>query len=51
MLVRIANREDPDHTSWGGSRISGKGVHIYKNEGGLALPISSHFPKYPMKMK
>ena len=36
----------------GGSRISGKGVHICKGVGGrLALLIISHFLRYPMKMK
>ena len=41
MLVRIANREDPYQTSRGGSRISEKGVHIFKGEGvGLADFIS-----------
>ena len=34
MLVGIATREDPYQTSRGGSRISGKGVHIYNSEGG-----------------
>ena len=34
MLVGIATREDPYQTSRGGSMISGKGVHIYKQWGG-----------------
>ena len=34
----------------GGSRVSGKGVHMYKGMGSAFL-ILSHFLKYPMKMK
>ena len=34
----------------GESRISGKGVHMYKGVG-FALVIVSHFLKYPVEMK
>ena len=35
----------------GGSRISGKGVHMYKGVGFALLIFSLIFLKYPMKMK
>ena len=34
-----------------GSRISGKGVHIYKGARFAFLILSHFFLKYPMKMK
>ena len=35
----------------GGSRISGKGVHMYKGVGVGFADFISFFLKYPMKMK
>ena len=49
LLITFANSMDPDKDQHrGGSRISGKGVHIYKGMG-CSLLILSHFSKISLE--
>ena len=52
IIEYVHKYKTSESTIWGESRISGKGVHMYKGEGGrFAGFIYIFFRKYPMKMK
>ena len=55
MTLELLESTELDYTDFwciyrGGSRISGNGVHMYR-DAGFALLILSHFFKYHIKMK
>ena len=55
-IMTLELLESPDYIHFlciyrGGSRISGKGVHMYKGTGVRFSDFISFFLKYPMKIK